>query len=326
MEFMAWQVAVAFLVDLIVGDPKGIPHPVVIIGKGISLLEKLLRLTIGRILGLRIAGIFLTLIIVGSSYGATWWIINKAKFWIPWVAIGLNIWLISTTIACNGLAKAAREIYDLLAAGNLEEARVKVGWIVGRDTQNLSPEELTRATVETVAENIVDGIIAPLFYAFIGGAPLAMAYRAINTLDSMVGYKNDKYLQFGWASARFDDLANYIPARITGLLLMIAGSLLKKDTPHGWKILKRDAKKHPSPNSGIPEAIVAGFLRIRLGGVNFYGGKESMRAYMGDPINELGKKHILEVNNLMQITACLGVLLGSFIKAPADIILKGTIY
>lgn len=323
---MAWQVALAFLIDLLVGDPKGIPHPVVIIGKGISLLEKILRNTIGKIIGLKIAGIFLTLIIVGSSYGLTWYIMKKLMLWQPWVAIALNIWLISTTIAAKSLDKAAKEIYELLLKGKLDDARLKVGWIVGRDTQNLSPAEITRATVETVAENIVDGIIAPLFYAFIGGAPLAMAYRATNTLDSMVGYKNERYLELGWASARFDDLANFLPARLTGLLLLLSAWLLKKDVTNGLRSLKRDAKLHPSPNSGIPESVVAGVLRIRLGGLNFYHGKPSLRAYMGEPITELINNHILEVIQLMYVTASLGVLIGGIIKVPADIILKGTLY
>lgn len=318
--------ALAFILDLLVGDPRWIPHPVVIIGKGISLLEKILRNTIGKIFGLKAAGVFLMVIIVGGSYLITWYTLKKLMLWQPWAAVALNIWLISTTIAAKSLARAAKEIYDLLAKGNLEEARQKVGWIVGRDTQNLSPAEITRATVETVAENIVDGIIAPLFYAFIGGAPLAMAYRATNTLDSMVGYKNEQYIKFGWASARFDDAANYLPARLTGFLLLLSSWLLKKDISNGIKTLRRDAKKHPSPNSGIPESVVAGVLRIRLGGLNYYHGQPSMRAYMGQPIAELLNHHILEVIQIMYVTASMGVLMGGIIKVPADLVLKGTLY
>lgn len=305
------RVAAAYLLDLAIGDPRQIPHPVVIIGKGINVLEKYLRKLAAPVMGLKFAGVLLTIITVGVTYTVMWGITSGAERINHWLGLLLSIWFISTTIAVKGLKEAAMEIYSLLNAGDLAGARLKVGWIVGRDTASLDEGEITRATVETVAENIVDGIIAPLFYAFIGGAPLAMAYKAVNTLDSMVGYKNDKYIQFGWASARFDDVCNYIPARVTGVILLLTFVFTGKPVGRAIRMIRRDACRHPSPNSGIPEAAVAGALGIRLGGINYYGGVESFRAYMGDPEEPLTKKHILETVKIMQITSAIAVLAGS---------------
>jgi adenosylcobinamide-phosphate synthase len=307
------QVLAAYLLDLIIGDPRKIPHPVVIIGKGIDLLEKYLRRWAAPLIGLKAAGVVLTCVIVGSTCAIMWAITAGAARINGWLGLAVSVWFISTTLAVKGLGDAAMEIYTLLCNGDIVEARRKVGWIVGRDTGNLDEGEITRATVETVAENLSDGIIAPLFFAFIGGAPLAMAYKAVNTLDSMVGYKNDKYREFGWASARFDDFCNYIPARLTGFMLLITFVLLGKPVRQALQVVMRDAPRHPSPNSGIPEAAVAGALGIRLGGINYYGGVESCRAYMGDPREELGKEHILYTVRIMQVTSGLTVLLGSIL-------------
>lgn len=310
---LPWQIVPAFLLDLAVGDPRGIPHPVIIIGKGIDRVEKFLRRLAAPMLGLRASGVILTMIIVGGSYFVTWGLISFARQWNQWLGLAVTVWLLSTTLAVKCLYQAAEEIYQLLKKGQLDMARQKVGWIVGRDTARLDEPEIVRATVETVAENIVDGIIAPLFYAFIGGLPLAMAYKAVNTLDSMVGYKNEKYIQFGWFSARLDDVANYIPARITGILLLIATTLAGQDTGRAFRTWRRDAKEHPSPNSGIPESIVAGALGIRLGGLNYYGSRESFRAYMGEALAELERRHIRETTRIMFITSFLAVLTGVLI-------------
>jgi adenosylcobinamide-phosphate synthase len=305
------QIAAAYVVDLIIGDPRQIPHPVVLIGKMIDALERLLRRWAAPVVGLKVSGMLLTAITVLAAYLIMWGIIAGAYLINHWLGLFTSIWFLSTTIAVKGLGSAAMEIYTLLKTGNLSEARKKVGWIVGRDTQNLDEGEISRATVETVAENIVDGIIAPLFYGFIGGAPLAMAYKAVNTLDSMVGYKNDKYMELGWASAKFDDLCNYIPARLTGVFLIMAFLLTGKPVNKALRVIARDSSGHPSPNSGIPEAAVAGALGIRLGGVNYYGGIESFRAYMGDPEIGLGKTHILDTVKIMHLTSLITVLTGS---------------
>ena len=192
---------------------------------------------------------------------------------------------------------------------DLENARYKVGWIVGRDTENLSPQEVSRAAIETVAENTVDGIISPLFFFLIGGLPLVYLYRAINTMDSMLGYKNDRYLYFGRVAARIDDVANYIPARITGIIFVVSAFVLRLNTTNSWKMLRRDASKHPSPNGGWAEASVAGALEIRLGGYNFYFGRETFRAYMGEPLQEMGPQHIMTCIQMMYTATILFLLL-----------------
>jgi len=272
----------AYLIDLAVGDPRWLPHPVVLIGKVIEKLEYLMRRIAKSPFSLQVAGLLTAVLITGGSWLLTFLLISWCFRINYWAGSLLSVWLISTTVAARGLAGAAGEIYILLREGDLTAARSKVAMIVGRDTGGMDPGSVTRATVETVAENIVDGVVAPLFYAFIGGAPLAMAYRAVNTLDSMLGYKNDRYIFFGMASARLDDLANYIPARITGLLLIAAAFLLKMSPKRALAAIMRDAPGHPSPNSGIPESAVAGALGIRLGGLNYYGGCASFRGHMGE--------------------------------------------
>ena len=211
-----------------------------------------------------------------------------------WLGYLVSTWFISTTIAIKGLKDAAYLVYNPLRAGNLADARKYTGYIVGRDTDALDEEELTRAVVETVAENIVDAVIAPLFYALIGGAPLAMLYRASNTLDSMVGYRNDRYRHFGWASARWDDAMNWIPARLTGLLLILVALLQPGlSAKRAAAAIRRFAHLHPSPNSGIPESAVAGALGIELGGLNVYGGAASERARLGWPLRPRTQQDIV---------------------------------
>ncbi|MOA09758.1 cobalamin biosynthesis protein [compost metagenome] len=199
------------------------------------------------------------------------------------------------------------EVCGHLRRNDLPAARRSLGMIVGRDTDDLAQPEIVRGTVETVAENIVDAVVSPLFYALIGGAPLAMAYRAVNTLDSMVGYKNDKYINLGWASARLDDVANFIPARLTALMLIGASWLLKLDARGALRMVRRDASSHPSPNSGYPESAVAGALGIRLGGHNSYHGVMSFRAYMGDHTRDMESEDILRTSKLMFLVS------GSFV-------------
>ncbi|PKM81829.1 MAG: cobalamin biosynthesis protein CobD [Firmicutes bacterium HGW-Firmicutes-14] len=307
------QIFAAYVIDLIIGDPRHIPHPVVIIGKGIDAAEKVLRRFAAPVLGLKLSGLILTVIIVGVTYAAMRGIVKGAYRLDHWVGIITEIWFLSTTIAVKGLSSAAMEIYSLLDKGDLSEARRKVGWIVGRDTQSMDEGEITRATVETVSENIVDGIIAPLFYAFIGGVPLAMAYKAVNTLDSMVGYRNEKYMEFGWASAKFDDLCNLIPARVTGFILLITFLVTGRPVKNALKMIQRDACKHPSPNSGIPEAAMAGALGVRLGGLNYYGGVESFRAYMGDSVTGLKKAHILDTVRIMHVASVITLAAGAVV-------------
>ncbi len=300
----------AIVIDLLVGDPRGIPHPVIGIGKIISATEAALRKCGTGRAREKALGVLLVLIVLSAVYAAgvlTLWLAGLIH---PVIRSLAAVWLISTTIAIKGLGDAAMQVFRPLIKGDLDSARTYVGYIVGRETHALSEREVTRATVETVAENIVDAVVAPLFYALIGGAPLALLYRAVNTLDSMVGYKNDKYRYFGWASARLDDVLNYIPARITGLLLW-AAALMTKGLSAGraWQAMRRDAVKHPSPNSGIPEAAVAGALGIQLGGFNSYGGIVSERARMGTATREMAAEDIRQTIRILRLTAAIIVTL-----------------
>lgn len=308
MEIRAILILLAYIVDRIVGDPKRLPHPVVWMGKAIVAVERALRRFAGTDRQLKLTGMLLPLLLAGGSFGIVWLVLALLARIHPWLAWGAEAWLISTTIAAKGLKDAGMEVFRHLASGRLPEARRSLGMIVGRDTEKLDEPEIVRGTVETVAENIVDAIVSPLFYAAIGGAPLAMAYRAVNTLDSMVGYKNDKYLHLGWASARLDDIANWIPARITAVLLTLAAFFRRLDAARAWRTVRRDAKLHPSPNSGWPESAVAGALGVRLGGLNMYKGVASFRAYMGDPVHPLRAEHIRKASRLMLDVATLFVL------------------
>jgi len=298
-------VLAAFAVDMLVGDPRWLPHPVVLMGRAIRRLEELLRRT-G--LPLRLAGALLALFLVGGAWLATWAVI-QACVWLHPVAGALaHVWLFSTTLAPRSLAEHAMAVYRPLVAGDLLQARERVGWIVGRDTQDLSETEVVRAAVETVAESTCDGVLAPLFWGLVGGAPLAMAYKAANTLDSMVGHLDERYREFGWASARLDDLLNLVPARLSALLLA-AAALSGRALATAW----RDARRHPSPNSGWSEAAVAGALGVRLGGLNYYDGEPEMRAYMGDALRPLEPADIPRAVRLMYLAAAMAVALGALV-------------
>ncbi len=295
----------AVLIDTVVGDPRGKWHPVVLIGNLIATLEKWLRRPRLSAGGQCWAGAALVVLVLSMVYSVVRDLLYLCNLLHPLAGFAGSAILLSFAITPRSLAEAGREISNYLLAGDLVQARAKVGWIVGRDTGSLDEAEVTRATVETVAENIVDGIISPLFYAAIGGVPLAFLYRAVNTLDSMVGYKNEKYRHFGMVAARVDDVFNYIPARLTGLLLILAAAILRYDAKGAWRMIRRDSARHPSPNSGIPESAVAGALGIQLGGVNYYGGIASVRAHMGDADQPLRARHIEQTIRLMYWTTGL---------------------
>ncbi|ERN54113.1 adenosylcobinamide-phosphate synthase CbiB [Alkalihalophilus marmarensis] len=286
----------AVIIDRLIGDPKWLPHPVVGMGKIISFFEK--RLNKGS--HCRIKGFMMMLFLLTISGGVLFIIVYTAYSIHIMLGIMVEAWFISTTIAAKGLKQAALDVWQPLVNKDLNEARKYLSYIVGRDTTNLKEEEITRATIETVSENTSDGITAPLFYALLGGAPLAMIYRAVNTGDSMVGYKNERYSEFGYAAAKLDDLFNLIPSRMTGLIMiMFNRPALKRSRTECFNVLLRDAKKHPSPNSGWGEAAAATLMGIQLGGRNVYGGQVSERARMGDSLIKLLPEHILAANRLM---------------------------
>lgn len=303
----------AFLLDVFLGDPVRPTHPIVLIGKLIEIIEQKLRRVSKTSTGLKAAGVVLWFFTVILAYVATCSIIKSAYTLNTWLGHVISIWLTYTTLAVRNLADEALRIYREIKKNDINEARKRLSYMVGRDTQDMPVDEICRATVETVAENTIDGIISPLIYAFIGGAPLAMAYKAVNTLDSMVGYKNERYEYMGWFSARMDDVANYIPARIGGMLMLMAAAFMKLNTKRGVKTVLSDAKKHKSPNSGIPEAVAAGVLGIRLGGWNSYGGVLSFREYMGVSLREIQSEDIKTTVKLSFITATIGLIVGEIL-------------
>lgn len=296
----------AVLIDLIIGDPPNWPHPVRWMGSLIAKLEK--SWNKGGHAKKR-SGIYMlitVLLVVGSiSYLIVY--ISYSLHLV--VGIIVEALLISTAIAQRSLKEAALTVYTPLEKRDVKAAREKLSYIVGRDTDQLDEPEIVRATVETVAENTSDGITAPLFWALIGGAPLALLYRAINTCDSMVGYRNEKYQDFGWASARLDDVVNWLPSRMTSICMLAGIRPEYNSSREAWKIVLRDAKKHPSPNSGWGEAAVASILGIQLGGINYYKGVVSNRATMGDPITMMEKAHILKTNQIVSRTIPIFILL-----------------
>lgn len=305
----------AFIIDCLIGDPHSSMHPVCLMGKLISLLEKLFYNESDSDAVKRIKGSALMVLVLIICISIAVLIQMLAGMsGIPHLEFAVEAFFLSMVISPRSLAEAGREIREYLENGDLANARHKVGWIVGRDTDKLSVGECTRATVETISENITDGILSPLFYWAIGGLPLAIAYRAANTMDSMIGYKNDKYLFFGRTAALCDDVWNYVPARITGILLVAAAWFWRYDYRNAWRIMLRDADKHPSPNGGYAEATVAGALGIRLGGLNYYFGRPSFRAYMGEPINELGPIHIRQATRLMYTVTVFFLLIISLVK------------
>lgn len=309
LNLMKFLPAGALVIDTLIGDPRWSWHPVALIGKLIAALEKALLRPADRPARKRLAGAALVLAVLGVTYAIVWAATQALARLGPYPSYLGSAALLAFAISPRSLAEAGLEIRNYLLAGDIAQARAKVGWIVGRDTAGLDGAEVTRATVETVAENIVDGVISPLFYAALGGAPLAFLYRAVNTLDSMVGYRNDKYGDFGMVAARLDDVFNYVPARITGALLVAAAFILGRDSRGAARCIRRDAAKHPSPNSGIAEAGVAGALGIRLGGLNYYGGVPSRRAYMGDPLAELAPVHITQTVWLLYLVTGIFALI-----------------
>lgn len=295
----------AVVIDGLIGDPRISWHPVVLIGRLIAWLEAKLLRPAASARYKQWSGLVLVLAVLGISYTAVWGLLAVLAALHPLATLAGGALLLSFSISPRSLAEAGREIKQYLLKQDLDQARYKVGWIVGRDTKQLDVREITRATVETIAENIVDGIISPLFYFAVGGVPLAFLYRAVNTLDSMVGYKNAKYLDFGRVAARTDDVFNYIPARITAVLIILAAFILRYDPGGAYRAIRRDARKHPSPNSGYSEAGVAGALGIRLGGINYYGGVQSFRAYMGQELHPLQPVHIKQTIGIMFVATGL---------------------
>ena len=301
------QITFACVLDIVVGDPQWYYHPVRLIGRSIEFIESLLRrIPVPECL----CGIFLTTIIVAGTYLITHTIVLISRQWGYLCEVIIGTILIYFTISIKSLADEAKKVMTFLKENDLIKARKALSMIVGRDTAHLNEEQIVRACVETVAESSVDGILSPLFYAFIGGPAGVMAYKAVNTLDSMVGNKNEKYIRFGWASARLDDIANYIPSRISAILIPAASFLCGCGFKRSLKIAFRDGRKHESPNSGIPEAAMAGALDVRLGGPSAYQGEVVEKPFIGDAHNQLTLKSIEMSIKIAYITSFLFLVCG----------------
>jgi adenosylcobinamide-phosphate synthase len=299
---LEYQILIAVALDLALGDPRWLPHPVRGIGRLAILFETVFRRMFGstRLAGLCAA--ISTYIAVGA---AAWGAIRLAAAVYPPAADAVSIYIIYATIAARDLARHSMAVCRSLMNGDLIESRRLVGAIVGRDTDRLNRDGVIRAAVESVAESTVDGVTAPLLFAVVAGPVGAMVYRAVNTLDSMFGHQDDRYRQFGWAAARIDDLANYIPARCTALLLCVTATFMRLRPGRALRTLIRDGRKHASPNAGLTEAAMAGALGVQLGGTNYYDGLPLEKPAIGESLVPLSPHHIRLANSLMFAAAGL---------------------
>ncbi|MCK3935756.1 cobalamin biosynthesis protein [Streptococcus suis] len=298
----------AVLLDWLLGDPYSWPHPVKLIGNFISFF---LKGNPNHPKGKYIYGLFLWLTTVGLTAGISYLLLRASARFSPVLYWGIWIYLAYTTLSTRCLAMEALKVLKTLKTGTIEEARYQVSMIVGRDTSQLTAEEICKATIETVAENTSDGVIGPMLCLFLGGPVLAMAYKAVNTLDSMVGYKTEKYRQIGFVSAKLDDVANLIPARLTWLCLMIASHILQLDSKEACRIGFRDRYQHASPNSAFSEAVVAGALGIQLGGAHMYHGEWIEKPTIGDAVRPVEFSDIQMTVQLLYMSTIVSLMLFS---------------
>jgi adenosylcobinamide-phosphate synthase len=308
---MRIELLLAYLLDLALGDPPGWPHPVRWLGRLIISLEPPLR---RHVPNLRLAGLVLTVLCLLAAASSAALAVFLASRIQPLFGFLAAVILIYWAISIKDLATHARAVYDPLRRGNLPAARLALSQIVGRETSQLSEAGVIRATVETIAENTVDGIISPLFYAALGGPPLVWAFKAASTLDSMVGYKTPAYREFGWAGARADDLFNWLPARLSGGLFTVAAWLAGLNWRQTWRICRRDGRRHASPNAGWPEAAVSGALGVRLGGPNIYHGELVDKSWLGDDLREPEAADILKTIHLLYAVSALAVFFFIFLN------------
>jgi len=299
------ELLLAWGLDLWLGDPPTWPHPVRGLGWVINALEAPLRKIFPQA---RQAGIALAAIVVLVSVGLVLTLQCLASRIHPALGFICSVFLIYLALSVKDLADHAQAVYQPLVRGELPAARLALSRIVGRDTANLSEPEIIRATVETIAENTVDGIISPLVYAALGGPGLAWGYKAVNTLDSMVGYPWGRYQEYGWASARLDDVLNWLPARLGGVWLALAAMLIGLNGRRSWEVCWRDGRKHPSPNAGFPEAAMAGALGLQLGGLSSYGGQQVNKPSLGDDGRDPELGDIVQALRLLNAVSVLTVL------------------
>ena len=311
-----WAVVGGFVLDALFGDPAWLPHPVVFMGKAIARLEGFLRPRLpktpkGEVLGGAIVAFCLpvgTLLFAGA-------VCRGAARLHPLLGLAVQMFWCAQALAARGLVQESTNVYKELVKPDLPAARRAVSRIVGRDTAALTAEGVTKAAVETVAENASDGVIAPLFYMLLGGAPLALTYKAINTMDSMLGYKNEKYLYFGRVPAKLDDAANYLPSRLAGLLWVAAAAFTRNDAKGAWKIWRRDRRRHASPNSAQTESACAGALGVQLAGPAYYFGQYYPKLTIGDALRPIEPEDILRANRMMYVASSFALAWGCALRA-----------
>ena len=304
-----------YILDLIFGDPYWMPHPVRFIGNLISILEKVIRRFMPKTKrGEYIGGIILTVMVVSISMVIPLVIILMAKSINTYLALTVETFMCYQILATKSLKVESMKVYDELAKNDLPSARKAVSMIVGRDTKDLTFSGVAKAAVETVAENTSDGIIAPMIFIAIGGAPMGFFYKAINTMDSMVGYKNERYINFGRFAAKLDDVVNYLPARISAYQMILSSFFLRYDYKNAFKIYKRDRYNHASPNSAQTESVCAGALDIQLAGNAYYFGKLYEKPTIGDNIREINYDDIKKANRLLYCTSIISIVIISVIK------------
>lgn len=303
-------VVIGFLLDLIFGDPLWLPHPVRFIGFMISKGETIFRKIFPKTkTGEFIGGMILSLIVISAAFALPFFLLHLAAKISIYAKIALHAAFCYQILAAKSLKTESMKVYHALAKNDILEARKYLSWIVGRDTQSLSEEGITKAAVETVAENTSDGVIAPLIFIILGGAPLGFCYKAVNTLDSMISYKNDRYMFFGRFAARLDDVVNYIPAIISAYAMLAASFLTGLDTRNAYRIYKRDKRNHSSPNSAKTESVCAGALNVQLAGDAYYFGKLVKKQTIGDSGRNIQIKDIMLANRLMYATAITAVVI-----------------
>lgn len=310
MKWSLTAVCIGFLIDAVLGDPRSVPHPVILIGKMISFLEQKLRKVFpGTKTGERTAGIVLWVLVAACSLVIPVLVLWGCQAVSPWLRLGMESIMCWQILAARSLRDESMKVYYALKKGPLQKAQKAVAMIVGRDTGRLDEAGVTRACVETIAENTSDGVIAPLFFMAIGGAPLGFFYKAVNTMDSMLGYTDPPYTNIGFFPAKADDVVNFIPARLAALLMLPAGGLLHLPVKEGWRIFMRDRYHHASPNSAQTESVCAGLLQVRLAGDAWYHGILHKKPYIGDPVREISREDIVLADKLMYLTSILALIL-----------------
>ena len=317
MVWSLYALCIGFCIDLIVGDPHGFPHPVVGIGRLISLLERLFRRLLPKTKGGEIAaGACIWVLTVLISAGLPAALLYGAQKLSVWLRLALESVMCWQILATKSLRDESMKVFSALRGGTLDEARQAVSMIVGRDTAQLDEKGVARAAVETVAENTSDGVIAPLLFLALGGAPLGFFYKAVNTMDSMLGYVEMPYKNIGLIPAKLDDVFNFIPARLSAFLMLAAGALLRLDVKNGWRIFRRDRYRHASPNSAQTEPVCAGLLGLRLAGDAWYHGVLHRKAFIGDAVRARSRRTAFRAPcRLMTVTALLALVLFAGIKA-----------